>query len=143
MYNMEEQIDLVINSLQHIGIPVTNLRRSVTFYEKLGFANVMEAPFELHGEPGTAVMMKRNDIIIELYQMPEPELTGICNRNDGHVDHIAFDVPDIDQAFELLKKAGMKVLEPAPVFLKFWEKGCRYFNIEGPDGERLEFNQIL
>lgn len=140
---MEAPIDLVINSLQHIGIPVTDIRRSAAFYEKLGFANVMEAPFQLHGEPGTAIMMKRDAIIIELYQMPEPEVTEIGNRKNGHVDHIAFDVPDVDRTFEMLRKAGFRVLEPAPVFLQFWDKGCRYFNIEGPDGERLEFNQVL
>jgi lactoylglutathione lyase len=27
--------------------------------------------------------------------------------------------------------------------LPFWKNGCKYFNITGPDGERLEFNQIL
>ena len=140
---MEEQINLVINSLQHVGIPVTNIRRSVTFYEKIGFANVMEATFQMHGEPGTAIMMKRDAIIIELYQLPQPEVAEIGARKDGHVDHIAFDVPDIDEAFEKLKKAGFKVVEPAPVFLQFWEKGTKFFNIEGPDGERLEFNQIL
>jgi hypothetical protein len=35
------------------------------------------------------------------------------------------------------------VLENEPVFLAFWVKGCKYFNTSGPDGERLEFNQIL
>ena len=39
--------------------------------------------------------------------------------------------------------AGFKVIEEAPVFLPFWKNGCKYFNITGPDGERLEFNQIL
>ena len=24
-----------------------------------------------------------------------------------------------------------------------WKNGCKYFNVLGPDGERLEFNQIL
>ena len=28
-------------------------------------------------------------------------------------------------------------------FLNFWEKGCKYFYILGPDHERLEFCQIL
>ena len=88
-------------------------------------------------------MMQRDTIIIELYQLPEPELTGIGNRPDGHIDHIAFDVPDVDAAFEALKNAGYNVLEPAPVFLQFWKNGCRFFNITGPDGERLEFNQVL
>lgn len=39
--------------------------------------------------------------------------------------------------------AGYKILESAPVFLQFWKNGCKYFNIIGPDGERLEFNQVL
>jgi len=29
------------------------------------------------------------------------------------------------------------------VYLPFWEKGCKYFYILGPDGERLEFCEIL
>lgn len=59
--------------------------------------------------------MKLNEMIIELYQMPEKELLEIRNRSNGHIDHIAFDVDDIEE----------------------------YFNLAGPDGERLEFNQIL
>ena len=43
----------------------------------------------------------------------------------------------------LLKKASFQIIEPEPVFLNFGGKGCRYFNILGPDGERIEFNQIL
>ncbi len=39
--------------------------------------------------------------------------------------------------------AGFHPIEAAPVKLDFWENGCMYFNILGPDGERLEFNQIL
>lgn len=140
---MEQPIDLVINSLQHIGIPVTDIQQSAMFYSKLGFNNVMEAGFLLHEEPGTCIMMQRDNIMIELYQLPEPELTGICNRLDRHVDHIAFDVPDIDVTFDMLKKAGYNVMEPAPVFLQFWKNGCKYFNITGTDGERLEFNQVL
>ena len=42
-----------------------------------------------------------------------------------------------------LKEADFTILEEQPVYLSFWERGCKYFNITGPDGERLEFNQIL
>ena len=68
---------------------------------------------------------------------------AIRQRKDGHVDHVAFDVEDIDVAFETLTNAGFNVLEEQPLFLPFWKNGCKYFNITGPDGERLEFNQIL
>lgn len=140
---MEQNISLTINGLQHIGLPVTDISRSVPFYEKLGFDKAMEAPFKHNGETGTCIMMKRGTIIIELYQMPGKELAEIKNRKDGHIDHIAFDVPDITEAFSVLKKAGYNIMEEKPVFLAFWKNGCKYFNMLGPDGERLEFNQIL
>lgn len=136
-------MNLKINSLQHIGVPVTNISRSVSFYEKLGFKNVMATTFNYNNDTGNVVMMKLNDIIVELYQMPPKELEEIRNRTNGHIDHIAFDVDDIDATFSVLKEAGFDIIEPEPVFLAFWQKGCKYFNMTGPDGERLEFNQIL
>ncbi len=136
-------MELKINGLQHIGIPVTDLKKSETFYEGLGFKNIMQSEFDLHGEKGNVSMMHMNDMIIELYQMPEPELEEVRGRQNGHIDHIAFDVDDIDITFETLKANGYHIFEAAPVFLAFWKNGCKYFNIEGPDGERLEFNQVL
>ena len=88
-------------------------------------------------------MMQREDMIIEIYQMPEKELGEIRSRKNGHIDHIAFDVGNIDEAFNELKNASFNIIEAAPVFLPFWKNGCRYFNITGPDGERIEFNQVL
>lgn len=132
-----------ITAIQHIGIPVTNLTASQAFYERLGFANVMQATFDEKGQPGTCVMMQRGEMVMELYQLPEAGLEQIRSRSNGHIDHVAFNVPDIDEAFVAVKQAGFPIIEPEPVFLQFWAKGCKYFNITGPDGERLEFNQIL
>jgi len=136
-------MNLPISHIQHIGIPVTNLTASESFYEKLGFTNVMSARFDYAGDKGKVAMMQRGNMIMELYQMPESALHEIRSRKNGHIDHIAFDVPDIDVAFETLSNAGFEVIETAPVHLAFWKNGCRYFNITGPDGERLEFNQVL
>lgn len=132
-----------INHLQHIGIPVTDLSASAAFYRRLGFENVMQAGFAYNGDKGSVIMMQRESMLMELYQMPEKELVEIRGRSNGHIDHIAFDVDDIDLTFKNLKDSGFDVIEESPVFLSFWQKGCRYFNILGPDGERLEFNQIL
>jgi catechol 2,3-dioxygenase-like lactoylglutathione lyase family enzyme len=133
----------LINHLQHVGIPVTNIAVSEKFYYRLGFEVVMLSSFISKGDTGTCVMMKNKNIIIELYQMPPKQLAEIKTRKDGRIDHIAFDVDDIDSAFALLKEEGFDIIENEPVALSFWKKGCRYFNISGPDGERLEFNQIL
>ena len=132
-----------INHIQHIGIPVTDLEVSETFYKKLGFENVMDSGFDYKGGIGKVSMMQRGVMVIEIYQMPESELDEIRERGNGHIDHIAFDVSDIDEAYNELKNASFHIIENAPVFLPFWKNGCKYFNILGPDGERLEFNQIL
>ncbi len=140
---MEKQVSNLINHLQHVGIPVTDVTISEAFYNRLGFAKAMQSVFQDDGETGTCVMMKNGKIIIELYQLPERKLKEVRERNDGHIDHITFDVDDIDLAYNTLKNASFHVIEEKPVFLPFWENGCRYFNILGPDGERLEFNQLL
>jgi catechol 2,3-dioxygenase-like lactoylglutathione lyase family enzyme len=135
---------LKINHIQHIGIPVNDIIKSTAFYKKLGFKKSMSSTFEIDSEKGGIVaMMERDKMIIELYQMPETKLSEIKNRKDGHIDHIAFDVDDIEITFQTLKENGFQVIEEAPVFLNFWSNGCKYFNILGPDGERLEFNQII
>jgi len=140
---MHNQVSNLINHIQHVGIPVTNVVVSEAFYSQLGFQNVMQSPFKEDGETGTCVMMKNKSIIIELYQLPEHKLQEVWNRKDGHIDHITFDVDDIDLAFAALQNASFQIMEEEPVFLPFWQSGCKYFNILGPDGERLEFNQIL
>jgi catechol 2,3-dioxygenase-like lactoylglutathione lyase family enzyme len=136
-------MNLQINHIQHIGLPVSSLRASEAFYGKLGFANVMASGFEYKGGRGAVAMMQRGGMILELYQMPEAELQEIRNRKDGHLDHIAFDVDSIEEAFTELKHAAFSIVEDEPVLLPFWKNGCKYFNVLGPDGERLEFNQIL
>ena len=132
-----------INHLQHTGIPVSDITDSEAFYERLGFQSAMRSTFIHEGGQGKVSMMKRDAMIIELYQMPEPALSSVKQRKDGHIDHIAFDVDDIDETFQQLRSEGFSVIEAAPVYLGFWEKGCKFFNITGPDGERLEFCQII
>lgn len=136
-------LDIHINHLQHTGLPVTNLAASKAFYEKLGFTGVMSSTFPHTEGTGHVCMLQRGDIVLELYEFPASALYEIRSRSNGHIDHIAFDVSDIDATFLALQAAGHNPLEPAPVFLPFWTNGCKYFNILGPDGERLEFNQIL
>jgi len=62
---------------------------------------------------------------------------------DGHIDHIALDVLDINAAFQELQAASMEILEKAPVPLDFWDKGIQYFNIRGPDREKIEFSEKI
>lgn len=130
-----------LRGLQHIGLPVTDLARSRAFYERIGFTEVMYR--DLHRDDGVVrvSMMQFGTLILELYQLTDAELSEVRSRGNGHIDHIALDVVDVNAAYSTAVSEGLAPLEPAPVFLPFWEKGVYYFNILGPDGERVEFNQ--
>ncbi len=131
--------------IRHLGIPVTNLENSVRFYTGLGFRKIHAAVVEVPEENDRELVafMEQKGIVIELYQVTLRASQELRTRKDGHVDHIAFDVADVEKAFEDLRAASYEMVHDEPVFLKFWEQGCKYFAIRGPDGEKLEFNQIL
>ena len=133
-----------IKGIQHLGIPVTDLERSKTFYARFGFAVVMTKTFVAVDGKTQVAMLNLGNLTLELYQLPDEACKEVAARHDGHIDHIALDVEDIDIAYTEIKSAGMEILEnDAPVFLPFWTNGVKYFTVRGPDGEKVEFNQIL
>jgi lactoylglutathione lyase len=133
-----------LRGLQHVGLPVTDLERSKAFYAELGFVEVMRTDLPGVAEPIQVAMMQHEGLTLELYQLEPEERQAIAQRTDGHIDHLALDVLDIEQAYKEIRTTGLEVLEDdAPVFLPFWDHGVRFFTIRGPDGEKVEFNQIL
>lgn len=132
-----------LKGAQHLGIPVTDLEKSRAFYGRFGFKKVMEAGISADGEKIKVAMLEKDRFILELYQLTGSDLVKIRERSDGHIDHIALDVMEINKAFDEIRNAGLKPLEDKPVFLPFWEKGVKFFNIRGPDGEKIEFSERL
>ena len=132
-----------VQGFQHLGLPVTDMARSRAFYERLGFRAVFETALPAEGGAIQVAMLDLSGFVLELYQLVGADLAGIAARGDGHVDHLALNVADIEQAWGAARAAGLTPLEDAPVFLPFWDKGCKYFTVRGPDGEKVEFNQIL
>lgn len=133
-----------LQGLQHLGLPVTNLERSKDFYAQLGFIEAMRTDIQPQMEVIQVAMMQHENFMIELYQLGQEDLQEITKRADGHIDHVALNVLDIEQAYLEIKASGLEILEDnAPVYLPFWEHGVKYFTVRGPDGEKIEFNQIL
>lgn len=139
---MKEFLLKNITGIQHVGIPVSDLEESVEFYESLGFETVMKS--EIKEEDGSVhvAMVKLADIILELYQQYGEKVKETIMKKDGYIDHIALNVNNIDQVFQVLKYNGFQTIESSPVFLNFWDNGCKYFTIRGPMGEKIEFNEI-
>ena len=53
------------------------------------------------------------------------------------------DVKNIEKVHEMITGAGLNTTQDEVHFLPFWENGVRFFTIEGPNKEKVEFSQYL
>ena len=81
--------------------------------------------------------LKLNNLVIETYE------NKAAKMESGAIDHVAIDVKDIEKVYELINHAGLNTTRDTIHFLPFWENGVRFFTIEGPNKEKIEFSQYL
>ena len=123
-----------INGIQHIGLPAKDLEATNRFYEGLGF-EIAHRTATPDGIP--VAFLQLGNCVIESWQEANPA------GRAGAIDHIALDVTDIDQVCADVQKAGYAITTNGIESLPFWEKGVRFFKIQGPDAESIEFCEIL
>jgi catechol 2,3-dioxygenase-like lactoylglutathione lyase family enzyme len=127
-----------IHGLHHVGIPTKNIEKTIKFYKSFGAVIAFEKMDEDNGQPIRVVLMKFCNIFIELYERLEiPELTGA-------IDHLAFEVENIDTLFEIARKQGYTFMEDCKDGVQlstYWPKGTRWFIVIGVNGEKIEFCQ--
>lgn len=124
-----------INGLQHVGIPTNDLKKSISFYEGLGFEKIYQVFNEKAGEE--VAFLSLGNLTMEIY-----ENHSACMKV-GAIDHIALDVEDIEAVFAEVGEKGYELPEEGIQFLPFWEKGVRFFTIIGPNMEKVEFCERL
>lgn len=123
-----------VTGLQHIGLPVVDSDTTVRFYKSLGFSVVYDT---MNGDEHV-VFLRNGNVVIETYQ------NGNACLRTGAWDHVCLDVDDIEAAWKyVVEDLGHDSLEGKISFLPFWTNGVRYFTIKGPNGEKVEFGQIL
>lgn len=123
------------DDLQHIGIPTDDLDKTVTFWEKLGFKKLGE--FDTDDQGNEVVFMHYSHLTLEIW-------TGDgAVRKTGAINHISLNTTDADAAFKAAKAEGFKVKDSEVQHLDFWDKGIKFFNIEGPNAETIEFCEIV
>ena len=116
--------------LAHVGIPTADMDRCIAFYTGLGFEVAHETIDPSCGARVTFLTL--GNLMIETYE-------GAANPVNGAVDHFAIDTTDLDAAFAWVKENGYTILSNDIEALPFWENGVRFFIIEGPNKERIEF----
>jgi catechol 2,3-dioxygenase-like lactoylglutathione lyase family enzyme len=133
-----------LEGIQHLAMFVTDIKRSQEFYGQFGFKLKLAAEIPNDPEPVKLAFIELNGLTLELVELGGEMRKQVAARDDGRIDHVALNVKDIDKAYAELTSKGFKALEEnAPVFLNIWSKGTKYFTIRGPEGEKVEFSQIL
>ncbi|MGM0214426.1 VOC family protein [Enterococcus sp. AZ109] len=121
-----------IQGLQHIGIPTKKMEASIAFYENLGF-QLMNEEEQVNG--GAVAFLELKGLVIELWELTE-------DRSIGAIDHIALDVIKIDELYQAVKELPYPIVSNGIESLHYWKKGIRFFIVEGPNQEKIEFCQI-
>ncbi len=121
-----------ITGMQHIGIPTSDLKATIAFYEGLGFQVTHR---NKAGSGDDLVFLTLKNIVIETYETGGNGLTGAIN-------HFAMDCNDIEAAYAWARDEGYTIVSDGIMNAPFFDHGISCFFIEGPNKERIEFNQI-
>jgi lactoylglutathione lyase len=123
-------------ALIHTCYRITDIDRSVAFYEALGFEQVGRIP--IRDEAVNVFMNQPGD-----GDMPRLELT--CNFGVDSYDlgtgygHIAITSPDLDDTLQRLAEQG---IEPERPPYRIREGGSRLCFVRDPDGYRVEILEM-
>ncbi|MDO5540925.1 MAG: VOC family protein [Eubacteriales bacterium] len=141
--NVPQKAENGLQGWSHLAIKVLDLQESRRFYEKIGF-EVSDTGYVDTPEGRMEILfMVLKGFMLELIQPVGSGMEELRTRGAGHIDHIALDVQDIEDAFAEAERCGFRSLDAAVQELPFFEHGVRFFTICGPGGEKVEFNQIV
>lgn len=130
---MKAGIKEQISGIQHIGIPTNNIEATITFYQKLGF----EVAFQTINQEANekVAFLRLHNLVVETYENKAAKL------QTGAIDHLAIDVKDVQKVYEFIVQNGLNTTNDVIHDLPFWENGVKFFTIEGPNKEKVEFSQ--
>lgn len=121
--------------IQHIGIPTNDIEKTIAFYKELGFETALQT---INKEADYQVaFLKLKTLVIETYE------NKAAKFESGAIDHVAIDVNDIEEVYQYISKKKLNTTNDTIHFLPFWKNGVRFFTIEGPNMEKIEFSQYL
>ena len=118
---MSKPMTAFTTDFQHSGMIAKDLDETIEFYiKKLGF----EVAGIFHNGENRCAFLRYGHLTIETWEgEPAPMTTGAINH---------------------AKELGLKFKDTEIQHIdSFWDHGIRYFNVYGPNGETIEFCQIV
>lgn len=124
----------------YTGLRVRNLDRSIRFYRALGFRRTLR----LRNPLGEAAQLRHpvNRFTLELNFFPKGSEAWAPLRRGTELDHLGFEVDDVDATVKRLVRAGGKVVRE-PYATGIWIEGKGQFHgraayVADPDGVWIE-----
>ena len=125
-------------SIAHLGIPVSDMEKSCQFYHLLGFQISEQHKLESEGTVTWVTFLKMGSVTLELYCS---DSITVADRV-GAIDHFAITTRSVEKTMSELGNCKIPVVE-GPTILPFGKSGVKYIVIEGPDKEKIEFDEYL
>ena len=124
---------MAVRRIEHVGIMVSSLERSIDFYEKVVGLTYLETMLHTNGVIRLAFLAfpGSRDTEVELIEGYTGNLAS-----EGRVHHVAFNVDNLDAEFARIRSLNVDGIDESITTLP---NGSRYFFFNGPDGESLEF----
>ena len=129
--------------LLHIGMPVVSTKEAIKWFcDNMGFELAYETVYTGHEIPENVAFVRKDDVMYELYEFcGGPERQEVID-NPKLIDHVAFRVDNIEEAFAEAKRLNLNIKKPIQD-LPFWDNGCRYFMVTTANGDTVEYMQML
>ena len=114
-------------SIDHVGVSVSNLDKSIEFYTKL-FGFICQRTIEMPTGNGKGALLQKPGITIEMFQidnvLPLPEdrkIPGNDLKTMG-VKHFAMRVQDVTGAADFLRKNGVEFISEPVVGVRGFKR---------------------
>lgn len=122
----------------HVGMMIQQVQPALDFYcEKLGFSLVTDN--RAAGGRGACYFIRKDNVTLELVADPENPAPRA-----GVLDHISLLVEDVEAAWRELLAKGVVFETDALLFDPYlYDNGEKFIMFRGPNGERLQLEQIL
>jgi len=143
----------MLQRLFHVNVCVTNMERSIRFYQDLGFTKVNDFTMDdptvgdalgLKAKKLRGVFMRlgsdSNAPVLDLVEFIDPPTQGkpYPSLNNVGICRIAFTVDDIDRTYEELKAKGIQFVAPLKHITGPGDSKIGVVCFKDPDGTILE-----